>query len=297
MPNWNGVLNETKAARSTYDVIRRKYLRRLHLVTGRNIIAYYSGWLQDRSQQGTEVNDEDKNGLMTTIHKLDRTKGLDLVLHTQGGDIAATESLVDYLRSMFGTEHPGDYSTACHVGRDNDCLLVQRNHYGCAIQSWSNRPTTQRSARSRRHRRIQDGSFGNQERPFQVRNLAANYRPTLVGECQKAIVWSEQLVKDWLLRNMLDGDETGSKEVGKIVEELGNHALTLSHARHLSMERCKEIGLKIVSMEEDKKLQDAILSLHHACMHTLTATPAFKIIENHKGIAFIKIAQVMAVRG
>lgn len=32
---------------------------------------------------------------MTTIHGLDRTKGLDLVLHTPGGDLAATESLVE----------------------------------------------------------------------------------------------------------------------------------------------------------------------------------------------------------
>src|SRR5579871_3678960 len=40
---------------------------------------------------------------MATIHELDRDKGLDLILHTPGGDTAATESLVDYLRSMFGT--------------------------------------------------------------------------------------------------------------------------------------------------------------------------------------------------
>jgi len=31
----------------------------------------------------------------------DRSKGLDLILHTPGGDIAATESLVDYLHKMF----------------------------------------------------------------------------------------------------------------------------------------------------------------------------------------------------
>lgn len=41
---------------------------------------------------------------MSVIHKLDRSRGLDLILHTPGGDMAATESLVDYLRSMFGTD-------------------------------------------------------------------------------------------------------------------------------------------------------------------------------------------------
>lgn len=39
---------------------------------------------------------------MTVIHQLDRNKGLDLILHTPGGDTAATESIVDYLHNMFG---------------------------------------------------------------------------------------------------------------------------------------------------------------------------------------------------
>lgn len=40
-------------------------------------------------------------------------------------------------------------------------------------------------------------------------------------------------------------------------------------------------------LEEVQKLQDAVLSVHHACTNTLTQTPAVKLIENQKGIAFI----------
>lgn len=64
---------------------------------------YYFGWLQ-KNVPGTEVNDSDKTGLMTVVNKLDRTKGLDLILHTPGGLTAATESIVDYLHSMFGND-------------------------------------------------------------------------------------------------------------------------------------------------------------------------------------------------
>ncbi len=35
---------------------------------------------------------------------MDRSKGLDLLLHTPGGDIAATESIVDYLNQIFGND-------------------------------------------------------------------------------------------------------------------------------------------------------------------------------------------------
>src|SRR5258708_540822 len=107
MGNWNDLLNEVKEAGNVHDVVRRKYLAKLHDQTARNVILYYSGWLQKGAVQGiptTEfyVNDTDKNAFMATVHRLDKTKGLDLILHTPGGSMAATESLVQYLRAIFG---------------------------------------------------------------------------------------------------------------------------------------------------------------------------------------------------
>ena len=106
MPNWNQVLSEIeeskKSGHFSIDIIRRKYLRELFNKTGRNVIAYYSGWLQKPDVRGVLINDDDKNALMAAIHGLERKSGLDLILHTPGGEVAATESLVDYLRTMFG---------------------------------------------------------------------------------------------------------------------------------------------------------------------------------------------------
>ena len=103
MPSGHTILEEIKKSGSTHDIIRRNYLKSLSSLTGRNTIAYYSGWLQKPNIPGLHVNDADKNGFMTAIHQMDRKKGLDLILHTPGGETAATESLVDYLFSMFGT--------------------------------------------------------------------------------------------------------------------------------------------------------------------------------------------------
>jgi ClpP class serine protease len=105
MPSWNELIDEIKNRGSTFDIIRRNYIKRLSEITDRNVIIYYSGWLQ-KPEIGllAGINDNDKNGFMTAIHGLDRKKGLDLVLHTPGGEAAATESLVDYLRQIFGTD-------------------------------------------------------------------------------------------------------------------------------------------------------------------------------------------------
>jgi ClpP class serine protease len=113
MPNWNDILNEINAhvqqgissAQTAQDSIRRKYLTQLfeYINPRRNIIAYYSGFLSKPVIEGIEINDEDKNGFMTVVHRLDKSLGLDLILHTPGGNLAATESIVHYLRQIFGT--------------------------------------------------------------------------------------------------------------------------------------------------------------------------------------------------
>lgn len=120
MPNWGEVLNEINQARANLaaqasalsaqlmaqanaaqDTVRRKYLDALHQKTQRNVIAYYSGFLSKPENLALDISDEDKNGFMSAVHQLDRTKGLDLILHTPGGRIASTQSIVNYLHKMF----------------------------------------------------------------------------------------------------------------------------------------------------------------------------------------------------
>jgi ClpP class serine protease len=103
MPDWKVVLAEiaveqARQTESAFDLVRRRYLRVLLEHTQRNVIAYYSGFLTKPRIEGIEITEDDKNGFMLCIHELDRSKGLDLILHTPGGSVAATESLVAYLR-------------------------------------------------------------------------------------------------------------------------------------------------------------------------------------------------------
>ena len=109
MVAWQELLTEANAAGSKYDVIRKRHLKALSRYTKRNTIIYYSGWLQKPNLVQDPalplgISDADKNGFMSAIHKMKREKGLDLILHTPGGDMAATESLIDYLRLTFGSD-------------------------------------------------------------------------------------------------------------------------------------------------------------------------------------------------
>lgn len=299
MANWNEILNELKAAGSTHDIIRRKYLRNLHEITGRNVIIYYSGWLQKPGLQGVELNDADKNGFMNAIHGLDRSKGLDLLLHTPGGETAATESIVDYLRSMFGTNMRAIIpQLALSAGTMIACackeiVMGKHSSLGPIDPQFRGMPA---HGVIEEFRRAHEEIRRDQSKAFVWQPIIAKYQPTLIGECEKAIEWANEMVKEWLLSGMLAEKEAADCIADRIVKELSDHALTKSHARHISYVKAKEIGLNISLLEEQPDLQEAVLSVHHSCIHTLSGTGAYKIIENHNGVAFIQIVRQVVVQ-
>jgi len=296
MPNWNDILNEINEAGSTFDVVRRKYLRALSEHTGRNTIVYYSGWLQkeELARQGFlgfNLNDSDKNGFMATVCGLDRSKGLDLVLHTPGGDMAATESLVDYLRSMFGTNIRAIVpQIAMSAGTMIACasreiIMGKHSSLGPVDPQILGLPA---HGIVEEFKKAADDISKNPATIPLWQPIIARYHPTLIGESQKAIKWADAMVKDWLQSGMFQHDADKSEKADHVISELGSHALTLSHARHISVRKASEMGLSVITLESDQDLQDAVLSVHHACIHTLTNTPAVKLVENQNGIASIQ---------
>ncbi|MEW6210627.1 MAG: S49 family peptidase [Acidobacteriota bacterium] len=299
MPSWHDIHNEIKTRGSTQDIVRRTYLKQLSELTGRNTIIYYSGWLQKSDVGGLSVNDYDKNGFMTVIHNLDRTKGLDLLLHTPGGDTAATESLVDYLRSMFGTDIRAVVpQLALSAGTMIACackeiLMGKHSSLGPIDPQYGGIPA---------HGIIEEFKRAHEEvkkDPTKIpiwQPIIAKYPPTLIGECEKAVKWSEEMTKSWLVTGMFAGDADPGAKSDAVIRELADHSVTKTHSRHLSMEKCKSIGLKITPLEDDQALQEAVLSVHHACIHTLASTNATKIIENQDGVAFIESSQTLIIQ-
>lgn len=290
MPDWNDILNEIKETPSTHDLIRRKYSNELHRITERNIIIYYSGWLQRPGAPSLSIDDNDKIGFMSTVHGLDRDKGLDLILHTPGGDLAATESLVSYLRDMFDSIRAIIPQLAMSAGTMIACacdeiIMGKQSSLGPIDPQFAGLPAHGIIEEfEQAHREIQT----DQAKIPVWQPIIGKYNPTLIGECQKAIKWSEEMVREWLLEGMLKLHHDKETIADNIILELGDHSLTKSHARHIPPSKCKAMGLNIKMMEDDQDLQEAILSLHHACIHTLSTTNAAKIIENHNGKALMQ---------
>lgn len=235
------------------------------------------------------MNDNDKNGFMATIHGLDRSLGLDLLLHLPGGDPTATESLVDYLRQMFNTDirviipqmaMSAGTMIACS---GSEIIMGKHSNIGPIDPQFNGIPC---------HGVISEFEKAKLEikkDPSSIplwQTIVGKYHPAFLETCRNAIEMSGDMVKSWLSTGMFIDDADKEKKINVIVAALNNHSDTKSHSRHIHIDEARKMGLKIRSIEDDfeKDFQDIVLTCHHAFMHTFANSNALKIIENQNGV-------------
>ena len=305
MPNWGDVQNEINQeilshqamAQQALDSVRKKYLGQLHQRTTRNIIAYYSGWLSKPQIVGAEINDEDKNGFMMAVHKLDRSQGLDLILHTPGGDIASTQSIVDYLQKMFDRNIRAIVpQIAMSAGTVMACscreiLMGKQSNLGPIDPQVRGVPA---QGVIREFKQAVKEIKSDPARAAVWQPIIGKYHPTFLGQCSNAIDWSNGFVREQLSKVMFAGEPDADAKASKIARRLADYRSHKAHSRHIHADECIKMGLKVVLIEEDQQLQDLVLTVHHCYMHALMNSAAFKIIESHEGARLIK-QQVMAL--
>ena len=287
MGSWNEVLGEINSRLpedpEAIDTVRKMYIRRLSSVTGRNVICYYSAWLQNPLDQTVPIADDDMNGFMNAVYGMDRTKGLDLVLHTPGGSISATEAIVSYLRSCFGTDIRAVIpQLAMSAGTMMACAckeIVMGRQSSLGPTDPQLGGVSAGGVIEEFDRAVRDV----QENPASAAvwgQIISKYHPTFLGDCQKALDASKEMLRGWLAEGMLDGD---LEAANKAIALLCDHSRTAMHDRHFDAEAVRSMGLAVTPLEEDSAMQDAVLSVHHAYMCTFAATPTSKIVEGSTG--------------
>lgn len=301
MPNWKDVLDEINHIRqdplkapNSFDLVRREYLQKLFQHTGRNIIAYYSGFLS-KPNTDSEINDEDKNGFMMAVHQLDRKKGLDLILHTPGGSIAATQSIVNYLHKMFDFDIRAIVpQIAMSAGTMIACscksiLMGKQSNLGPIDPQLRGVPA--RGVIEEFRQACKEIKKDSSKIPM-WQSIIGQYRPTFLSQCSNAIKWSDSFVKEQLECVMFKGYSDVKKRVGRIVRNLSDYRGNKTHNRHIHFEECEKMGLIVEKLEDDRQLQDLVLTTHHCFMHSLMNTVSYKIVENQNGTAFVKQEQI-----
>lgn len=303
MPNWGDVLEEISIeqmrAAQAFDTIRRKYLKKLSDKTGRNVIAYYSGWQSKPGISGTEIRDEDRDGFMRALHGLDYSRGLDLIIHTPGGGIAATQSIILYLKEKFGRDiraivpHTAMSAGTIMAISCKEILMAKHSSIGPIDPQIRGVPAQGVIAE---FNRAFDEITTDPNKQLVWEPILRQYSPTFLGNCENAIAWSETFSREQLADNMFRGDNKIVQKINRVIKALTAYDEVKLHERQIGYEEARKIGLKIKLLERNQSLQDLVLTVHHCFVHSLSNTSTFKIIENHRGAAFIKNAGTNANR-
>ncbi|MCX8648453.1 hypothetical protein J3U01_08575 [Bifidobacterium sp. B4107] len=289
MPSLDELIGEAqKSPTGIIDLRRHEYIGKLAEKRDRNVICYYSGWLQKNDQsRADDISDLDTEGFMANIHGLDKSKGLDLVLHTPGGQLSAVEQLVKYLKSWFNNDIVAFVpQLAMSAGTMMACAckeiyMGKQSAIGPTDPQFGGIPA---GGIEREFEQAVKETTKNPSSSAMWAQIISKYTPTLLGECRNAVQASTEMVKDWLSDNMLKDDEQTADHAARW---LGTHENSAMHDRHINIDQAREIGLKVIPLEEDNELQDIVLTIHHAYMLSFERSNARKMIENSEGKSWI----------
>jgi len=217
MPTWSELLEELKGqpADSSATLNRKlhEYTGRVGDLTGRNVLHYASGFLQKPSLSGllTSINPKDINGFMAGVHGLDPKKGLLLMLHTPGGVVEASQTIVGHLRSKFDVIDAlipiYGMSAGTMIALGCDSISMGCHSQLGPIDPQLNVGNKQYSAHS-----VVSQFEGAKKDILADPNLAHAWNPVLstlgpalLQQARRAIRYGESLVAKWLEKHMFAG--------------------------------------------------------------------------------------------
>ena len=298
MPNWLEISEEIRAtaeqfqaAGDAYDLVRRKYLQEFHVMTGRDVIVYHSGWLHHSTSPNVEIDDRDRTGFMTLVHRGTHKEGLDLILHTPGGIPSAAASIMDFLRGLYNKDIRAfipqfalSAGTMMACGSNEIYMGTHSSLSPIDVQTEDGIPVWDIVEE---FETIKKDSMDDPRKLDVWKPILSQLKPGMITSYKKLLEYPQDVVSEWLSEGMFSdlAEHAKNHKICKIIKGLADCKVTKTHERLIPIETCVEMELKIqpLAKEEHYDLKNALLAIHHACEHTVGAKPIGKLIENQNG--------------
>lgn len=294
---------------SAADLLRRKYLGELAAYTGRAAIVYATPWLEEASAANRSgslsVTRGDVQGFMEACSNITE-RDLDLIVTSPGGSPEAAESIMAYLRTRF--DHirfvvpVSAMSAATMMALACDEILMG-DHSQLGPIDPQITVTTPEGLRSAPAQAILDQFEMAKTECQDPANIGAwlpmlrALLPGLIATCHTSRAYAEEFAEKSLASHMMKNDPDGPANAKKAAAWFADFTEFKSHGRRVGRAEALAQKLKVQRLEDDDRLQDLVLSVHHAVRHTWGKTPATKIIENHHGRCYIEIEHSILLQG
>ncbi len=309
MPAANEIRQEILAKKGqAQDEVRRSYLAQLARLTGRDTVLYASAFAANKSPRipgpFMSLTLEDVQGFMSALHGL-KGESLDLILHSPGGSMEVADQIVQYLRAKYNHIRAiipqNAMSAATMIACACDEIVMGKHSAIGPIDPQVTFPTPT-GAFTAPAQAILD-EFKQAKREVAADPSTAvlwvtktqAYPHGFLTMCQTTTELARDKVEEWLNGYMFaDVEDESKRPGGAIASWLANASTHKTHARPITIAQAREKGLKVVPLEEDQDLQEAVLSAFHATMVTFGVTQCVKIVENQNGRGSYMIVQLEA---
>lgn len=262
----------------TMHLSRSEALATLADITGRNVIVYYSGWLESKSVSRARrpefrMSFRDARYVVWAFGELNPGIGVDLLLHSPGGDLRATSYLINHLHRKFD--------------RDVRIIVPESAHSACAAIAFAGKelllPAKARlvfSARdfcARPHAGRICGKRG---------IGAASWTSALDSVPERILNVSGQTLKKWLSTGMFRLDPEAEHKASCVLANLVQYVKEEEAPFSLSMRLARRAGLNAVPVRAHSQIHSALMNVHRACRRALSRQSGLKLIENSGGMVW-----------
>ena len=303
MPSLVATLEEIERRENDFDGVRRERIRAVEAITNRPLVIYATAFLNRVKVQasGGEVgiDGNDKIAFDEVTADLPVDSGLDLLLHSPGGQPEAAEAIVELLRSRFPSlriivpDQAKSAATMMCCAAD-EILMDERSELGpIDPQMLITRGDGQVIFAPAQA--IIDQFDGAKESLAKNPNhlpawlpILQPLAPSLLMQCESADKLARNLVSSWLSRYMFSDIEDGERLANEAAAYLSDSKMHLSHSRRVSIDQLVDLNFKVIDLRSTPELRDAVWGLYHAISWTFDRTAAFKIVENGHGAAFVR---------
>ena len=290
------------ALASVNDQVRRGELNKMHDLVQRDIILYASNFSMPTSGIPSgliSINDSDIQSFMSVLYEISaaeqkppRSAGLDLIIHSPGGSLGATENIVKYLRAKYDHIRVFVPLNAMSAATMIACAADEIHlGYHSALGptdpqiSFEGNYVAAQSVIDEFERAKEEVGSDLSALPLWSTRIG-NWPPGLLANCTRAINLSQDIVAEWLHKYM----GLNSRKAKSIAQKLADAGKHKAHDRRFHFEQLQSWGLNIKLLEDDQNLQEAVLSIFHSTTVTFENTKCVKIVENHLGKGVYQMA-------
>jgi len=260
--------------------LRRQIYAAIEKTRERPLLVYFADTDNPLKVKLSGIDFNDIDGFTDLVNKCERSRSVDVILHSLGGEAEVAERIVKILRAKFETVHflipHSAYSAATMLALSGDSITL----YPTATLGPIDPQIDGGPAATITH------GFENAKKAIKTdpdlipaySPLIEQYSLDLLEECRHATELSEVLVKSWLEKYMFKGQKGNKKTIKDAVDFFSDFNKHHTHSRPIGWDEVKDMGLKIGLAEG--KLANLLREAYILLKGHFSATPLAKLYES-----------------